>query len=884
MKKLFTSLILLMAGVMAVHAEQHLYVGGKSINLSSSATYSGGGITSGSVYYDASSKTLTLNNAVISGTNCLSGRDFDQIYIKLDGDCKITPSTNDYVRFDNSNVQIQGNGNKFTIDFSANTNSNYCAFDIEGGYLQIWNTIIDFKAGAGSGFYGSSSSGKLQMIRVYGTIKGDAGAIERFKSVDITDDCQIFTEGATYSSGVGVVDASGSLATTLEVRPFLMVGQQMIRTYSATFSGGVAKWTKSSKTLELTAGLTTSGYPVVSNFGIDGLNIKCADGYTYKATNTSAFVLYKATTFSSCNSVKIEASNSGSTAIYPMTAEAALTFDGVTMMEVTGGYGIDGNGTQSEQTTLTFKYADMKVTGSNCAMGRIKAVDISSCCVNTTETPVFFNASAHGFTDISGTTATNVLIGVPSTTYNVKVLDNSITNLNATNVLVDGLTAGKISYDNSSKTLTLNNVTLTDPEGVKKPGIRAINHTVETITLTGSNTVTTKDYPFVLYGDCTIEGDGSLIATSTEETGISMTQYNNSCTLTLNVNNTVKFLGANRGIWGHNGYTSDLVLKKAGSNSDYYFKGTNYGAVYEVSDLKLTDMDFWSGSDGTPGCYFDGGYVRQNGGATVKGGNVVNFYQLSSASRYGIKVGGVEVTYCNRDGVGSKYITAGGGKAVTYSDNTLTLNGATINTEGGSDINCIRNESVDGLTINVASDSRIESRVDSWGGFYTKKNTTITGAGKLTVDYINNPNYCFSVSGGSLTLKDINMSIAGDLKGYTSGGDNYLYIDLAAGKRVEVAGSVYDFTDITFRNGSKLLEPEGAWYDNTNKYVTTGSGKATGIVFADKDATGIMGIEMDQNAEVESIFDAQGRQVDELQQGVNIIRMSDGTTRKVIKK
>lgn len=170
------------------------------------------------------------------------------------------------------------------------------------------------------------------------------------------------------------------------------------------------------------------------------------------------------------------------------------------------------------------------------------------------------------------------------------------------------------------------------------------------------------------------------------------------------------------------------------------------------------------------------------------------------------------------------------------------------------------------------------------GGFYTNKNTTITGAGKLTVDYINDPSYCFSVSGGSLTLKDINMSIAGDLKGYTSAGDNYLYIDLAAGKRVEVAGSVYDFTDITFRNGSKLLEPEGAWYDNTNKYVTTGSSKATGIVFADKDATGIMGIEMDENAEVESIFDAQGRQVDELQQGVNIIRMSDGTTRKVIKK
>ena len=564
-----------------------------------------------------------------------------------------------------------------------------------------------------------------------------------------------------------------------------------------------------------------------------------------------------------------------------------MTLKNVTLDLTGSSSGISGqrNSEITGDLALNLEKTKIKAVGNgNGAIWGFASCTMTDCDVVTPYS--CFRSSISGFGQANNNVDKTVEIDVPSTYFDVWVLGHRISSVNTEKFGIDGYT-GYLKYYPSQKKLTFDDCKLIAPAGNTADGIKSNNHAVETITLTGDNAVTTKGTAFDLYGDVTIEGSGSLIATSTESSGISMTQYSDNCTLTLNVNNTVKFLGATRGIWGHSGHTSDLVLKKAGDNSDYYFKGTSYGAVYEVSDLKLTDMDFRSGSDGTPGCYFDGGYVRQNGGAPVKGDNVVNFYQLGSSDRYGIKVGDVEITYCNRQGVGSKYITAGGGTAVTYDNTskTLTLNGAIINTDGGSNINCIRNVSVDGLTINVASDSRLESRVDSWGGFYTNKNTTITGAGKLTVDYINNPNYCFSVSGGSLTLKDINMSIAGDLKGYTSAGDNYLYIDLAAGKRVEVAGSVYDFTDITFRNGSKLLEPEGAWYDNTNKYVTTGSGKATGIVFADKDATGIEGVLMsDADLKVEGIFDAQGRQLQQMQKGVNILRMSDGTTRKVVKQ
>ena len=70
----------------------------------------------------------------------------------------------------------------------------------------------------------------------------------------------------------------------------------------------------------------------------------------------------------------------------------------------------------------------------------------------------------------------------------------------------------------------------------------------------------------------------------------------------------------------------------------------------------------------------------------------------------------------------------------------------------------------------------------------------------------------------------------------------------------------------------------------TAKLSSDGKTLATSVVFGDKTTAGIDGITTDADAEVIGIYDAQGRKLEEMQQGVNIIRMSDGTTRKVIKK
>ena len=867
MKKLFASLIMLVASITLANAA--LYIGGTTVDMGTSKNGITGSNFSGTVNWNASTKTLTLKDVSISGgingiylynigTDSGSG-----ITINLEGDVSIATQYHG-IRVEGSYVTFTGNANKITINGSSSS-SGYSGINLIGGStMRVWNTYLEIKNYANA-MWGSSTD-VFSGIRLFADITGTTQAVKGFKTFDVTEDCSLFTTGAKFVSGTGVTDASGNVLKDVDIRPNLTVGRLIVRTASNSFSEGVYSWNGSSKTLTISSGYNaSSNHSAISNFNIDGLTISLPAATV--GSSSDAINIYKATTFKT-PSGKATVSASG-TGIYPHAA-VTLTFDNCTM-DVSGDYGIDGEGIVSKQADVKFTNCEMKVTGTNSSMGRLKSATYSGCEV-TTDGLTFLN----GYILNGQTTYYAGTIEIKkSTSYGIKVLGKEITNLNYNNFKVDGLTAGTVTYNNSTKTLTLNGVTLTSPSG-NTAGIETT--TAITINLTGSNKITTSGNCFALKANTSFNGSGTLEATSSSNSAISA-YY--SSVVTLATTSYAGFFGAKYGYWGSG--SDELRLSKTTSDDlGYVFQG-NSGSIYQTKTLTMTGMDFsyQPSLSYYPG-YFEDGSVKANGGGIAT--HKLGIKSIKEA--LGIKVAGKELNRVSdasyEVGIASPYITAGGNKAVAYSPSTktLTLTGATI-TNNGENLNAIRNESVDGLTINVASNSKLASTTESWGAFYTKKNTTITGNGKLTVESTY-PAYCFSVSGGSLTLKDINMSLSGDLKGYTGSGDNYLYVDLTGTKRVEVAGSVYEFTDITFRNGAKLLKPVGGWYDNTNKYVTTGSGKATGIVFASKDATGIAGVTVDNKAEVIGIYDLNGRQLDEMQKGVNILRMSDGSTKKVV--
>ena len=211
----------------------------------------------------------------------------------------------------------------------------------------------------------------------------------------------------------------------------------------------------------------------------------------------------------------------------------------------------------------------------------------------------------------------------------------------------------------------------------------------------------------------------------------------------------------------------------------------------------------------------------------------------------------------------------------------LTLNGATIDKENIG-VYGIHNTGVDNLTIDVKGTNVINS-TGGHNAIGIEKNTTIKGSGslKLTGYYGD----IHAIGSPTVTLDDVDIDVEEDIYGTTDKTPTLNVKLTTAGKRIKAGNNVKLWNKISLLNGTKIIEPVGAKLSDDYTMVVTATGStATGVVFGDASATGIEGVIMNADAEVTGIFDAEGRQLNEMQPGVNIVRMSDGTTRKVIKK
>ena len=54
--------------------------------------------------------------------------------------------------------------------------------------------------------------------------------------------------------------------------------------------------------------------------------------------------------------------------------------------------------------------------------------------------------------------------------------------------------------------------------------------------------------------------------------------------------------------------------------------------------------------------------------------------------------------------------------------------------------------------------------------------------------------------------------------------------------------------------------------------------------FTKKESTGVATVTTDGDANIQAIYSTDGKRLNELQRGLNIIRMSNGTTQKILRK
>ena len=889
-----------------------------SYTLTSSST--GSGITSGSIVWNKDAKELQLKDVKMTATSSFNAISFYGFYGNTDGLYVWVDGTNNNITAYNQNgfytynrdLTIDGqsaSAAKLTIGYTGT--SAYSAINVGGSKLNI--VTVDLSAtslaqaikGNGSTELAIGES-KTSGAKIIATSNGSSNnyAISGFSKCTMLG-CDVKSPNYTCfrTAKKAFANASGVIASQVEIAipskwyEIYVLGYQLNNVNPTRFGiegmTGTMSYNESSNTLTLD-NVTLTPPSTVKEIGVK-IGAVSSDvivnlvGENSITTRDNAFQIGKNTTFSGSGEGEFTSTEeSGLSGV----GGACPTFTLLTPILFKGKkYGYWGTGSTNEVMTIskTTKGGYVRFSGESAAVHNLTKLTLtnvdfaSNSATSENLLGCYFDANKKQVVQNGGTTAKGtVAFGYIEKSYDITVGGVPVTNCNMYGVGSPYITAGgatAVTYSSSTNTLTLNQVTLTAPSDNTEPGIKMKPSTyVSEIVLYGENRITTVGDAIRIYGDGTISGSGELYATSTSEGALSMWAANSKASLTLNCK-TVKAKGKKFGFWGNSqSCTSNLILKNGNGKAWYVFNGET-ASVGDATDIQMPTgvkgIDFYKDNvKGTAGCYFDDRYVRQNGGSIVKGSDVICGYIDYD---YGITVAGVPVTDCNKEGIGSKYITSGGATAVTYSSGTLSLNNATIDT---GNANCALKYTglSNDVTIDVTGDCEFK-KPSGWTTTYLGGNTTITGSGTLTVN-----GELGSREGKTMTFDNVNIK-AGEITSQSSK-PSKLYVSLTTkGKTVSATNGIYDWGTIYLQNGTKVVEPAGARLsDDETEVVTSGGARAYNVVFGDETATGIDGIEADANAEVIGIFDAQGRQLNEMQPGLNIIRMSDGTTKKVVVK
>ena len=904
MKKFISTLLFLVGIVGTTFATDYdLYVAGTRVTSSNAKKVMTG------VSYDASNKVLTLDNATIEtskdDTPGIWNSGIDGLTIKVIGKATVKSTNSHGIVTANSTTIMSDNYGSLNV-YGSDNKDGMCAIWMKNGNSL---TISKIWVYARAGYYGVCGTNKtpnetlnLKECCIYANLTNSAATnsvISGWKEIKLWGVTYDYNGNKFDSSTHKMTDSSGKNLKSCWVYGRLMVGRHVIdprydRTLTmanseAGITTGTVKWVASSKELQLENAIMTptSSFSGITFYGYSG----SSDPLNIWVSGTS--IIKTAQGGRPINIYKDKLSIDG------QSRTAAIL--GLGCEDVAGIY-CGGSSLSIGTIGLTIRSGNNCITGASGAELTIgtssggSTIDITSTngdaiygfksCTLTndaTSNGTYFNSSKKGFTEIGGTMAKTVKMDQPTASYDCRIFGNDVNNVNCNNFACEGVESGTIKWDNSTKTLSLNNVKLNNTSVTNQAAIRPGSNSGSTVTMniSGSNSIIGGHSSIYPGGNLIIKGTGNLNCENTGSFGAILAGGGNT-TITIEVDGKMYFKGKN-------GYTSNvsssannkLVLKNAGSNSDYTFEGTTAAMANLYGGLTLNEMDFYSNTTngGSPGCYFDAEDHRaeQNGGTTAK---KVNFFKPSK--KYNINVGGTRVTNCNASGIGSKYISSGT-TSVTYnsSSDKLILNNAKISVPENTKTHAIYTYSDTYCTVELIGKNELSNNNSNYTDIYFDNGGTITGGELVTKGTSRSDLYAVE---GEMTIKNSKItcahSIWGEKKTATLTIDN---------STVEANYYIGGFGNLYTAN-TYLIEPKNGKYDSSasTPYVVDAKGtRAAHVLYGPQELLGIVGLEADDStgeAEVKHIYDLNGSEQGELKRGVNIIRMSDGTVRKVIRK
>ncbi len=392
-----------------------LRIAGKQVTSDNCADLSVISGVSGTVNYDPDTKTLTLNNAeitgVLNGVFGIENKAINGLTIKLIGNNRI--DCNDAAMLINANTTITGSGTLSVV-------SNYMnAISFYRESLTIENCDVNLKGAVGIGGGGVENQ-SLTIRNSNVTVESTNGCIDIINSLTL-DGCYIKEPADAYFSTErhGVVYANGSVV----IQKLVISKETPVTTYDLRIAGlkvtsancadlsvidgvsGTVNYDPDTKTLTLNnaeiTGVLNEEYGI-ENEAINGLTIKLI-GNNRIDCNDVAMIFNGNTAITGSGTLSVVSNYMDAIDFNKIQ----LFFDGCDMNITGAKKGIAG-GSNWKMQSLIVRASNLAIWSTDGCVTGIKSLTLNDCAI-TQPTGAYFQETSHRVVDADGKILTQKL-------------------------------------------------------------------------------------------------------------------------------------------------------------------------------------------------------------------------------------------------------------------------------------------------------------------------------------------------------------------------------------------------------------------------------------------------------------------------------------------
>ncbi len=543
---------------------------------------------------------------------------------------------------------------------------------------------------------------------------------------------------------------------------------------------GTVSYDPATKTLTLQdATIDKADEFTIENISVDGLKVNIVGTNNLSTTKFSSISVEKTTTFQGTGTLKVKGNSYGISA-------ARNNLDIIIRdckMYIEGEWGIDGF---FVNTNLTIINANIEINSLKEAITRMDNLSLQRCAI-TEPAGAIFDASQRCLV-VGGAYVSKLVIAPEKPVF--KVAGVEVTDANSGNLTTIAGVEGKASYDPETQTLTLDNATITTNAvaGIANEGATGLQ-----VKLVGNNTITSASAAGMVIGRQTrIVGDGKLKVTSTGTSAILMQGA------PLSIEGCSVVAEGKYGIYADKGDVKEVLTVRTASVEA---QGAS-GSIAGLSNLLLVRCII----NQPQGAAYDKALK-----GVAKDGGLVTDRVVIGIEKYGLLIGGIDVTSANYNAI-DQIPGVTGSLSYDPAKKILRMAYAAIPTD--DEKVAVHNQSVDGLKIEMTG----ENAMSGGTGCILERPTTITGSGNMT---ITGTKGCgVALKNTMLTIKGIEVRVSGATEGIS--GDKSAGCGLAVNDaHVEAEGSQGSVVGISKLqlNTCYIKEPSGAAFDATLKGV-----------------------------------------------------------------